>query len=227
MIESGDSRSDADQYFTVESVAEGEVKVKGSRFLAFVSPASDRKEADTFVATLSKKYHDAAHVCHAFRIGSDDFRTSDAGEPSGTAGRPILEALIGEDLLYTVCAVVRYFGGVKLGRGGLSRAYSEAAKAALKHAKKTEKWLTVPMRISFPYDSTGVVRSLLAKYNCSIDRTEFGDGTGLVFRIRKSRQEFFRNEIADATRGQANIDVLEPTGSLRRGEEKIRSNGIK
>jgi uncharacterized YigZ family protein len=198
----GKEAEDPDLFRTVSSVAEGEIKIRGSRFHSFALPVKSREEAEARIRSISRKYHDASHICFAYRIDGDVFRSSDAGEPSGTAGKPILEAIDGKTLLYVLCVVVRYFGGTKLGTGGLSRAYAEAAKIAIDMAKPTEKWITLSMKMVFDHKWTGLVRSLLSKYGCSIENINFGDDASIVFSVRRSLVEGLKKDLADATSGK-------------------------
>lgn len=197
----GKEAVEADRYYTVLSAAEGEIKVKGSRFLSFISPVKNIEEAETRIRFITRKYHDASHVCFAYRIEGGIFRTSDAGEPPGTAGRPILDVIDGHGLCYVLCVVVRYFGGTKLGTGGLARAYAEAAKEAVGRVKKTEKWITVSMKTVFDHKWTGLVRSLLAKYGCFIENTDIGDVATIVFSVRSSLAGSLKQDMADSTSG--------------------------
>ena len=113
------------------TTAQGIYKDRGSKFLAFAEPIKDEEEAKTRIAWYKKKYHDARHVCYAYRLGEDLWRTKDDGEPHGTAGLPILRSIDARNLDNVLVVVVRYFGGTLLGTGGLMVAYREAAKAAL------------------------------------------------------------------------------------------------
>lgn len=113
--------------------AEGIYKDRGSKFLAFAEPISDEESAKKRIAWYKKKYHDARHVCYAYRLGADLWRTKDDGEPHGTAGLPILRAIDARKADKVLVVVVRYFGGTLLGTGGLMVAYREAAKGALEN----------------------------------------------------------------------------------------------
>ena len=113
--------------------AEGVYKDRGSKFLGFAEPIKDEEEAKTRVAWYKKKYHDARHVCYAYRLGPNLWRTKDDGEPHGTAGAPILRSIDARGLDNVLVVVVRYFGGTLLGTGGLMVAYREASKAALEN----------------------------------------------------------------------------------------------
>jgi uncharacterized YigZ family protein len=141
-----------------------EIRERASRFLAFVSPAATPEEAAALVARLKKEYHDATHVAFAWKIGSGDStreRASDAGEPSGTAGRPIAAAIASAGVTDVVAAVVRYFGGTKLGTGGLSRAYRRAAEAAIAAAERKTLRETVFVVVTCTYEQLGSARRLL------------------------------------------------------------------
>jgi uncharacterized YigZ family protein len=141
-----------------------EVRERASRFLAFACPVSDPDEAADLVARLRKKYHDATHVAFAWSVGSGDTaarRSSDAGEPSGTAGKPIAAAIESAGFSDVLVAVVRYFGGTKLGTGGLSRAYREAAGKAIAAAGTRIIRETSLVVVMCPYDRIGAVRRLV------------------------------------------------------------------
>jgi uncharacterized YigZ family protein len=203
--------SETDCVITIESAAESELPVKGSRFLSYASPVKDREAAEAFIRTVSKKHHDATHVCYAYRIGwgdSSQFRYSDAGEPSGTAGKPILEAMDRRGIQSVVCVVVRYFGGVKLGTGGLSRAYAQSASSVLEKAHKVKRWNTQLEEAVFSYEWTGTVRLLLAKHDCTIEDTTFDQRTKILFRVRTSRHERLRQELLDMTRGNVHVRIV-------------------
>lgn len=141
-----------------------EVRERASRFLAFVSPASTPEAAGALLARLKKEYHDATHVAFAWKIGSGDStreRASDAGEPSGTAGKPIAAAIASAGVTDVVVAVVRYFGGTKLGTGGLSRAYRRAAEAAIAAAEIQTVRETTLVTVKCSYERLGSARRLL------------------------------------------------------------------
>ena len=122
----------------ITNPAKGIYKDRGSKFLAFAEPIANEEEAKTRIAWYKKKYHDARHVCYAYRLGQDLWRTKDDGEPHGTAGRPILRSIDAQGLDKILVVVVRYFGGTLLGTGGLMVAYREATKEALANASIVE-----------------------------------------------------------------------------------------
>ena len=125
----------AEDKHTLAGLAKGIFKDRGSKFLAFAEPIADEDEAKVRIAWYKKKYHDARHVCYAYRLGENLWRTKDDGEPHGTAGMPILRSIDAQKLDNILVVVVRYFGGTLLGTGGLMVAYREATKEALKNAE--------------------------------------------------------------------------------------------
>lgn len=142
-----------DLYRTVENAAEGIYKEKGSRFLSFIYPVSTEDQIREIITGLKDKYYDARHHCYAWRLGAakTHFRANDDGEPSSTAGKPILGQIQSSDLTNVLIVVVRYFGGVKLGVSGLINAYREAAADAVRHAAIVEKTVDEQLRIRFSY----------------------------------------------------------------------------
>lgn len=201
-----------DWIWTVEGEAETEIKVKGSRFISRVASVETGEDAEGIVRAVSKKYHDATHVCFTYRTGWGDaarFRHSDAGEPAGTAGKPILDAMDRRLIGFVVCTVVRYFGGVKLGTGGLSRAYGRSAAAALDKAVKVKIWNTITNEVVFPYEWTGVVRSLLSRYRCTIDETVFQEQTRILFTVPKYLSGKLKQELLDATAGKVKVQFIQ------------------
>jgi putative IMPACT (imprinted ancient) family translation regulator len=139
-----------------------ETFVKRSRFIACAAPAPSVSDAFAFIAAASET--DARHNCWAFRVGSDVTRSSDDGEPSGTAGKPILGAIDHSGLSYVVVVVVRYFGGIKLGAPGLTRAYSNAASTCLKEAPRQQRLVTSDIRVQVPQHCVGSALAILDVY---------------------------------------------------------------
>ena len=142
-----------DTYMTISSPGTGQYSEKRSRFMAFADHVESEQEAMAFISNLKSKYHDARHVCYAYIIGKqgEAYRQNDDGEPSGTGGRPILGQLHSANLTYAVVAVVRYFGGVKLGPGPLAVAYKTAAALALQDCRIEEKVVMSHFKVSVPY----------------------------------------------------------------------------
>jgi uncharacterized YigZ family protein len=167
-----------------------EIRERASRFLAFVSPAATPEEAAALVARLRKEYHDATHVAFAWRIGSGGSareRASDAGEPSGTAGKPIAAAIASAGVTDVVAAVVRYFGGTRLGTGGLSRAYRRAAEAAIAAAERKTLRETVLVVVTCPYERLGSARRLLRPPEVTLAAETFEPDPVLRLEVLRSR----------------------------------------
>ena len=149
------------EYLSPAARGEAEMKEQGSRFLAFAGPAKSPEEALALLELLRRRYHDATHHCWAYRLGWGDAlreRASDAGEPSRTAGPPILSALQERQVSDACLVVVRYFGGVKLGTGGLARAYRGAARAALDASALVRRTLASEWEVTLPYPAQGALR---------------------------------------------------------------------
>ena len=168
----------------------GEVRELASRFLAFAYPVSDPDEAVEAIERLRRRYHDATHVAFAWKIGSGDAalrRSSDAGEPSGTAGKPIASAIESAGVTDVVVAVVRYFGGTKLGTGGLSRAYREAAGRAIAAAGRLTRRETVLVLVTCPYEKVGSARRLVRPPDITLAGETFGETPLIRLEVLRSR----------------------------------------
>lgn len=183
----------SDTYRTIGERGTATLKVDGSRFLADASSAVERTEAEDRIASIRRREHKASHHCSAFRLGVEGnvFQYDDDGEPSGTAGRPILREIDSRDLTNVVVVVTRYFGGTKLGTGGLMRAYGNAADAALDRARIVEKVVRTPVRIRFSYDDTSPARQVLRRFDVSIQESRYTDVTELTVGVRRSDVEDF------------------------------------
>jgi uncharacterized YigZ family protein len=177
-----------DTYKTLEKPAEGSYRSKGSRFLAYGFPVTDAEEIREILADLKKKYHDARHHCYAYRLGvkKDVFRMYDDGEPSGTAGKPIYGQIHARDLTDTLIVVVRYFGGVLLGTGGLSFAYKSSAANMLSNANIVERFVENEFVITFPYELMNFVMKTLKDEGLVPIRPVYGSWCKMQFRTRRS-----------------------------------------
>lgn len=155
------------KYLTIASQSEAAFREKMSRFISFAIPVATASEAKEYIALYTNEYHDARHVCWAYMIGSDrkEFLSSDNGEPSGTAGKPILGQINSFGLTNVVIIVVRYFGGIKLGTSGLIAAYREAARMAIEAAEIVEGRDMVSLSFTFPYLAMNDVMKLLKAQN--------------------------------------------------------------
>jgi uncharacterized YigZ family protein len=199
-----------DEYRTITGEVVHEIpKIKGSRFIAALATASSVDEAEAFIAGVRARHPDARHTCFAYRIGphGEEFRSSDDGEPSGTAGRPILVQLEGREVTDVVLAVTRYFGGVKLGAGGLVRAYSSCAAEGLRHAEIRVVRITRRVTIRYPYDLTGAVSAVIAGAATQPIESEYGASTRQVFEVPVAEVEAFVGALRDRTGGKVEIEV--------------------
>ena len=178
-----------DTYLTLSSCGEAVYAEKRSKFYAFAEHVEDEESAKARVAALRKQFYDARHVCFAYVLDFDGQRTrsNDDGEPSGTAGRPILGALRSAGLTFTLAVVVRYFGGVKLGTGGLVVAYREAAAAAIAEATVEERLIMEQFRVEVPYTDADVAMRFIRDGGGEITARDFSaEGTTLTIEIRAS-----------------------------------------
>lgn len=163
------------QFKTISDIAEGFYKEKGSKFLAFAIPCKTEEEIKEHIQRLRKEHYQAVHVCSAFRLGSDKkkYRASDDGEPSNSAGAPILGQIQSFDLTNILIAVVRYYGGVNLGVGGLIHAYRTASKEALENAQIIEQEDEIQVTLSYHYNEMPQVMSLLKNSKSKIINQDF------------------------------------------------------
>ncbi len=182
-------------------------KIKGSRFIASAAPVGSAAAAAAFVEAVREEFRDATHNCFAWRLGSgeDAFRAGDDGEPSGTAGRPILQQIDGRRLTDVVVVVSRYFGGTKLGTGGLVRAYSEAAAAVLERAGVVEVPVVALVRLGYGYELTGAVQGVLASFGLAAGRSEYGAAVKAEVAVPVERVGEVRHALGEATGGRIEI----------------------
>ena len=188
-----------DAYSSIAEPSEGLFKDNGSRFIALAYPVETEEEVKAIVAGLRKEYHDARHHCFAYRLGyqGDVWRASDDGEPSGSAGRPILGQIDSLGLRDVLVVVVRYFGGIKLGIPGLIRAYKTSTADALSRAAVIEKVAGKRFRLSFEYLSMNAVMKVLKEMELPQNAQNFGESCSLETRVRLSAEEDFRKRISD------------------------------
>ena len=196
--------------------ARAELREKGSRFLAVVGPAADETAAQAFVERLRGEHPDATHHCYAWRVGErPDERAADAGEPSGTAGPPILAALRGRELRDVVAVVVRWFGGVKLGKGGLVRAYGGAARAALDALPVARRVPRLAVELALGYEQLGAVMRLVHPPQVELAGERYADGVvHLTLGVRADQRRAVAAELADL--GLTDT-VLDAAPEARRG----------
>lgn len=184
----------------------GEIVEKKSRFIATVRKVETEEEAIRFIEEMKKKYWDARHNCSAFVIGSraELTRCSDDGEPSGTAGRPMLEVLLGEGIRNIAVVVTRYFGGVLLGTGGLVRAYTQAVKAGIEECTVGAMVFGHEVRIGTDYNGIGKVIYTLGQYGIEAYESEYGADVMLKIRIPAEQSEQLHKELIEVTNGKVN-----------------------
>jgi uncharacterized YigZ family protein len=176
------------RYRVPTTTVEGELKEKGSRFLAVIEPVADEVAAREALDALRRRYADATHVCWAWRIGAEAReRSSDAGEPAGTAGAPMLRVLAGRGLSDVLAVVVRWFGGTKLGKGGLARAYAAAVKAAVEHLPTAEAVSTVRLELELPYELHGAVQRLVHPPEVTLAAESYGERVRLELEVDEQR----------------------------------------
>ncbi len=180
-----------DSYLTIAQPGEAVYKERSSKFLAFAYPVSDEGEIKEILDGLRKEYYDATHHCYAWRLGAngEQYRCNDDGEPSGTAGRPILGQMLSRGITQCLIVVVRYFGGTKLGVPGLIQAYRESAQAAIDNCTVIETTVDVRIRIEFPYVAMNDVMRIVKEENPRIEEQRFDNICSMRLSIRKSRAE--------------------------------------
>lgn len=177
-----------DTYKTIASPAEGIYKEQGSKFLAFAYPVSSADEVKFLVDTKRKEFHDARHICYAYMLGAarTEFRSNDDGEPSGTAGRPILGQINSHQLSDILIVVVRYFGGILLGTGGLITAYKAAALEAITAAEIIDSVLESTYAVVFGYEQMNDVMRIMKEHQLSILSQSQSLTCSLTFSVRES-----------------------------------------
>lgn len=193
-----------DTYLTLAGRGEGELKVKGSRFLAEALPVDDEVAAEAAIEAIRKRAYAATHHCTAYRLdpSGNTFRYNDDGEPSGTAGPPIFRQIESRDLTHTLVVVTRYYGGTKLGTGGLVRAYGEAAAMALDVAPIVERILRDRVHLRFAYADTSPAMHTIDQYDAIIQDTRYAEDTALVVAVRRSQVEAFVAAFVEALGGR-------------------------
>ncbi|MCP3957984.1 MAG: YigZ family protein [bacterium] len=183
-------------------------KIKGSRFIASVEQVESPEAAADFVEARREEFRDATHNCFAWRAAADrdTMRYGDDGEPSGTAGRPILQEIDGRGLSGVVVVVTRYYGGTKLGTGGLIRAYGGTASAALDLAGVVETPVVEVLRLAFPYGFSGAVQGVLAAFELIPSRADYGAEVRQEVAVAVEEAARLERSLKDATRGRIEIE---------------------
>lgn len=198
-------------YVTIYQGGEGEVIEKKSRFIAQVFPVETEEEAAGIIEETKKKYWDARHNCYAFVLGAggEISRCSDDGEPSGTAGRPILEVILGKGLRNVLVIVTRYFGGTLLGTGGLVRAYSAATQAGIEASQVITKEVGYRLTVDTDYTGVGKLQHVAAQQHVGILDTAYAERVRMVLLAPEALCDKVIQEITEATAGQTKIQKEE------------------
>lgn len=181
-------------YQTIQKpIEEITFKEKGSKFISYAYPIQDEEEAKERLTYLWSIHPDATHICYAYRLGleGENYRANDDGEPSGSGGLPIYNQIVSKEITFVLVASVRYYGGTKLGVGGLVRAYKLSAQLVLEESKIVERHLTEKIQFDFSYEDQGNVMRNVDKFNAEVISTEFTDTCNLIVRIRKENLDNF------------------------------------
>ena len=198
-----------ESYKIIENGGVGEIEEKKSRFIAHVAAVNTEEEALAFIEEKKKQFWDARHNCYAYVLGeqAQTMRFSDDGEPSGTAGRPILEVLVGSGIRNLVVVVTRYFGGTLLGTGGLVRAYTKAAQAGLAASEVRTMCCGYEMTIVTDYNGIGKVQYLFGARGIPIGEADYGEQVTILVNVPCEDKDAVINEITETTAGKSKITV--------------------
>jgi len=186
----------SDHYRTIAAPAESRIKIERSEFLGIAFPIASEEAFFAGLQRIEKQHFDATHHCWAYRLYTGTRqRSSDAGEPAGTAGKPILSAIEGADLWDLGVVVVRWYGGIKLGTGGLSRAYRESAAETLRAAAPVDRYLYERLCVEVPFDSLGTIYRLVDPPHVVLVSEQFGEKNVFTFDVRRSKAEELREKL--------------------------------
>lgn len=197
-----------ENYYTLKSFGTDEIIISKSRFIAHCERAENEEEAIAFINKIKKEHHSATHNCSAYLIGEHNQiqKANDDGEPSGTAGVPMLEVLKKQNLKDTVVVVTRYFGGIKLGAGGLVRAYGKSTTVGIEAATVVERRLHSLMKVSVSYTWLGKVENAIRNSSYILDNIEYTDDVDFYTFVPKEEVEDFTNWIIEMTNGQCKVN---------------------
>jgi len=186
-----------DSFFTINKPSQGLYKDKGSKFISLAFPVTSEDEINELLYTLKKEYHDARHHCFAWKLGptGEKYRINDDGEPSGTGGKPVLGQINAKQLTNILVVVIRYFGGILLGTGGLIKAYREAAADALRHAVISEQYVRDTYRVSCNYQNLKLISKIIEEYKGEQSDRDFSEKCSLTVSLRQSYSQKFVDSI--------------------------------
>ncbi|HAA37616.1 MAG TPA: YigZ family protein [Firmicutes bacterium] len=211
-----------DRFDTVAGPVQVKIAVGACRFIASVTRTDDEEAAKAFIAKVSQEFHDATHNAYAYKIGLGDTaicRQNDAAEPAGTAGPPMLQAIENAGLTNVTVVGTRYFGGVKLGIGGLVRAYRACAEAGLQAAERITEIFHEPFTVLISYEYIGSVLREIAAGNGEVSNVEYGEHGVTVFgSVTKAARENLQKQLSEATRGKAKFILGHTNNSLSKTE---------
>lgn len=196
---------------TTDTVYISETTEKKSKFITYIKKVETEEQATTFIKEIKKKHYDASHNCSAFILGTNKeiIRCSDDGEPQGTAGKPMLDVLLGSDIVNIVAVVTRYFGGTLLGTGGLVRAYSSGVKHALETLPIAIMTLGQKINIHTDYPTVGAILHLLEVENLPIDHSEYTERIILTLTVEKNKVNSLTTSITEISSAKSTIEILE------------------
>lgn len=196
-----------EKYYTINDQGSSELIIQKSRFIGYANRVETEKDAQDFIQNIKKKHYDATHNCSAYLIGDHDEiqKANDDGEPGGTAGVPILEVIKKRELKYTAIVITRYFGGIKLGAGGLIRAYSSAASQVVDETGIIERKLTQEFSIEVDYTFLGKIQNELKETDYILHSTNFEEQVTLNILVDIGEEEIFKNWIINITSNQLKI----------------------
>ncbi len=200
------------EYNTIIEPGTGEYVEKKSRFIGYVRHVESEEEAEAFIYEIKKKHYDARHNCSAYSVGEDSIiqRFSDDGEPSGTAGKPILEVITGNGLNNVCIVVTRYFGGTLLGTGGLVRSYTEAAKECIADTAIVTKKCVIPLAITTNYNDLGKIQYILGQDGITVRDSDYGENVVLTADVPVDDIDSIEKKLTEATAARV---------ALKRGDE--------
>lgn len=206
------SNQDIDKYFTIESNQQAEIKIKGSKFIGYAASVGTKDESISFLEQIRAKHFDATHNCFAYQIGwnGSEYRFSDDGEPSGSAGRPILFSIQKYKYSDIIVVVTRYFGGTKLGVGGLVRAYSDATEAVLDLCVSKTINRTNDVDVFCRYEELSIVKRIINETAVSF-MEEYTDAVKFTVKIPISKTDDFINQISTSTNTKSNAKLIAPS----------------
>ncbi len=200
---------DSDIYYTIANTPTFELKIRGSIFIGNAKSITNKEEAMEFLEHIRSKYYDATHNCYAYRIGSKGmiYRSGDDGEPSGSAGKPILFAIQKFGFSDIIVTITRYFGGIKLGISGLARAYSQTANELLTLAIRKEVYRTQPVKVYCTYEDFHIVKKILEDLSVNYS-VNYSDAIEIKAEVFISKIDIFKDLVTSLTNGRAGTIVI-------------------